>query len=126
VQTYRRIVCGYLLRPSEIFYSLTSQIDALDSLTVIALEVPNYIPDTGADCLLQFGLIRYGSFGCKAGIRSVPHSGPAIVIHDSVPEDAIKPSDGALLLPDFPVMFERLDVCGLQNVLGSRSVTQAA
>jgi hypothetical protein len=115
-----------LLRPCEIFYSLASQIDALDSLTVVALQVPDYIPDTGADRMLQFGLIRYGTFGCKIGIRSVSHSGPAVVIHNSVPEDAIEPGDGALFLPYLPAMFERLDIRGLENILGCRPVTEAA
>jgi hypothetical protein len=48
------------------------------------------------------------------------------MIHNSVSENAIKPGDGTLLFPDSPAMFECLDVRGLKNILGSRSVAQAA
>ncbi|MDR5730523.1 MAG: hypothetical protein RB191_24200 [Terriglobia bacterium] len=115
-----------MLRPGKIFYSLAFKIDAHDSLTVIVLQVPDYVPNTGADRLLQFGLICCRILDCKVGIRSVSRSGPPVVIHNSVPEDAIEPGDGALLFPYFPTMFECLDVCGLEDILGSRPVTQTA
>ena len=122
VEAHGSIVCRGSLRSGEILNAYSIKIDLLNSLAILAFEVLDDITDAGAHRLLQLWFVARGRFGSEGILSLCPCGLPSIAVCNGIAENAVKPCDGALVIPYLSCVLHRLDVGGLQNIFGKGRV----
>ncbi len=118
MQTHGRVVYGRSGFCGDFADRVVLQIDPFDYVPILGFEVLHDAQHATADLVVQIGWGDMSAFhflgeGFECSLRGCI---VAVVVDDSVPKDAVKPSDYALLVADVSAI-DGFRECILQNVL---------
>jgi hypothetical protein len=118
MQPHRRVVGGDPQLYSDRRNSITLKVDALEHARVFRLQSRQQSIHACTNGLMQFWVGRWcHGFRREAFIYAPLGSVPSIVIRERIPEYAVKPSYGALIILDGMTLLERSDKGTLQQLL---------